>query len=318
MNTSYKHFTIEERECILKLSAKGMGVNAIARKLYRSPSSVSRELHRNKDANTGEYSPSHAQASYKERRMKCVRKLILSDLQLKALITNKLNEYWSPEQIAGRMKLKCGSSPISYVTIYRAIYSGKISILKKCLRRGQRGYTPHLTEKRGRIHGYRKINERPEAADKRTQYGHWEGDTMRGARAKGALATFVDRKSSYLVAQVMPDRKADTLCLAMNKAFKHYPQRLIRSFTVDHGNEFFSYQKIESELNTKVYFADPYSSWQRGLNENTNGLLRQYFPKKYDFLTLTQQDLDKVVDALNNRPRKKLGFLTPYECLPIS
>jgi IS30 family transposase len=247
-----------------------------------------------------------------------VRKPILDNLQLHAIITDRLNHLWSPEQIAGRLKRECGSSPVSYVTIYRAIYSGSINVPKKCLRRARRGYTPHSTEKRGRIHDYRKISERPQEADKRTHNGHWEGDTMRGGRAKGALATFVDRKSSFLVAQVMPDRKADTLCLAMSRAFRNFPCALRQTFTVDHGNEFFSYRKIEDDLNTKVYFADPYSSWQRGLNENTNGLLRQYFPKKFDFLTLTQQELDMVVDALNNRPRKKLGFLSPCECFPTS
>lgn len=316
MNTSYKHFTIEERESLLKMTAKGLGVNATARLLKRSASSVSREINRNKNSTTDEYSPSYAHASYKERRKRCVRKQKLDDLQLNALITEKLNDLWSPEQIAGRMKLEFGSSQVSYVTIYRAIYSGRINVSKKCLRRARRGYTPHSTERRGRIHDYRKINERPEEADKRTQNGHWEGDTMRGSRAKGALATFVDRKSSLLVAQVMPDRKAASLCFAMNTAYANFPSELKRTFTVDHGNEFFSFRKIEDDLKTKVYFADPYSSWQRGLNENTNGLLRQYFPKKYDFLKLTQQELDVVVFALNNRPRKKLGFRTPLECFP--
>lgn len=238
----------------------------------------------------------------------------LSDPALLCLVAANLLEYWSPEEISGRIKLETGVSRVSYSTIYRACKYGLIHVPKVCFRRKRRSPTPHDEEKRGKIHNYRHIQERPQSANEATEIGHWEGDTVRGALGKGAAATFVDRKTGYLVAILMRDRKAETLKKAMIKAYSGYGDNLKRTFTVDHGNEFFSYREIEAGLGTKIYFADPYSSWQRGLNENTNGLLRQYYPKKFDFHSITQADLDKVVSALNRRPRKKLGFRTPEEC----
>jgi len=295
---------------------QGLSVRAMARLLNRSPSSVSRELKRNRDEN-GKYSANAADKAYHERRKACVRRRKLDDPKLKALVLERLLWYWSPEQISGRLKRMKSSKQISFQTIYRAIARGLLDVPKKCLRRAGRGPSPHADEKRGRIHDYKTIHERPKAADDRSEYGHYEGDTVRGALSKGAAATFVDRKSGYLVAIVMPDRKAKTLNKAMEEAFAGFPAELLQSFTMDHGNEFFAYQQIEAALGTKVYFADPYTPGQRGLNENTNGLLRQYYPKKCNFLKVTPQEFQAVVDALNNRPRKRLGFRTPAECFPL-
>ena len=316
MSTSYTHLTTDEREMLLVFCSQDMGVNEMARRLNRSKSSISRELRRNRNED-GSYSAFDAEQKYCERRKRCVRKAKMDDPKRKAFVEEKLREYWSPEQIDGRMKLKQDARRVSYATIYRAIYSGKLEIPKQCLRRKRRKPSPHAEETRGRLHGHKTIHERPKAADTRSQYGHWEGDTVQGARGKGAAATFVDRRSGFLVAALMPDRKAKTLNQAMLQAFARFPSSLKRSFTMDHGNEFFSYAEIEKTLETKVYFADPYSSWQRGLNENTNGLLRQYFPKKCDFLKVTLQEFFAAVDALNNRPRKRLGFRTPNEVFPI-
>ena len=230
----------------------------------------------------------------------------------------ELLDYWSPEQISGRQRATNAKVRISYPTIYRAIRAGKLEVPKKCLRRKGHRPSPHPEETRGRLHGQKTIQQRPKGADTRSQYGHWEGDTVLGGRGQGAAATFVDRRSGYLIAARMPNRKAETLNAYWCKAFETIPLSLRRSFTVDHGNEFFSYEEVERALSTKVYFADPYSPWQRGTNENTNGLLRQYFPKKCDFLSVTDEEFQAVIDSLNNRPRKRLGFRTPAECFPFS
>lgn len=316
MSTSYTHFTTGEREKLLQFKAQGLKQTEIAQKLGRSRSSVSRELKRN-SREDGSYSAFEAEGKYRQRRKRCVRKRRLDNVALKKHVTERLRDYWSPEQIDGRLKLEHSSFHISFSTIYRAVHNGDLDIPKKCLRRGGRKPSPHKDETRGRLHGHKTIHQRPRAADTRSQYGHWEGDTVRGAQGKGAAATFVDRRSGFLVAALMPNRKAKTLTDTMCSAFSAFPPSLLRSFTVDNGNEFFDYQNVEQRLNTGVYFADPYCSWQRGLNENTNGLFRQYFPKKCDFLTVSLQDFQAVVHSLNTRPRKRLGFRSPAECFPL-
>lgn len=315
MSTSYSHFTPSEREKILIFLDRGVSIRAIARMLGRASSSVSRELKRNlsKDAM---YCAHEAELKYRQRRERCVRKRRLDDPKIRELVTEKLLDFWSPEQIDGRLKYEGGEHQISYATIYRGIYNGLLEIPKKCLRRGRRGPSPHEEETRGRIHGYKTIHERPKSAENKSFFGHWEGDTVRGAVGKGVAATFVDRKSGFLVAALMPNRKAKTLNDAMCRAFSGFPASLKRSFTVDHGHEFFGYEEVEKRLETQVYFADPYRPWQRGLNENTNGLFRQYYPKKCDFLRVTAEEFLAVVDSLNNRPRKRFGFRSPRECFP--
>jgi IS30 family transposase len=252
------------------------------------------------------------------RRKRCKRKRRLDDPTLSEWVEAKLLLYWSPEQIAGRLAYEQGSRVISFVTIYRAVHQGNLpGVSNDCLRRKGRKYSPSPNETRGRLHGHKTIRERPVSGRNRSYYGHWEGDTVRGALNKGCLATFVDRRSRYLLAGLMPDRKAATLNATMKACFSGYPKSLLRSFTVDHGNEFFSYRQVQSALQTAVYFADPYSAWQRGSNENTNGLLRQYFPKKFDFHAVTRADVNRVVDLLNHRPRKTLGFRPPAEVFPL-
>lgn len=316
MSTSYTHLTIDEREMLLIFLERGLGVREIARQLGRSASSVSRELARNRGRRR-QYSAHAAQQAYQDRRRRCVRKRKLDDPERRQLVEEKLLLNWSPEQIDGRLKLKKSKLQVSYSTIYRAIHTKKLNVPSKCLRRGGHKPSPHSEETRGRLHGHKTIHQRPKGAENRSHFGHWEGDTVRGARGKGVGATFVDRKSGFLVAALMPDRKAKTLNAAMHEAFQGFPATLLRSFTVDHGNEFFGYAEIEADLGTKVFFADPYASWQRGLNENTNGLLRQYFPKKCDFLKVTPEQFRSVIDEVNDRPRKRLGFRSPREVFPL-
>lgn len=316
MSTSYTHFTTEERESLLRFQAEGLKQIEIARRLKRARSSISRELKRNAGP-SGQYSAFHAEEMYHQRRKKCVRKKLLNDPKRKEAVKEKLEEYWSPEQIAGRLKVTNSPLQVSYSTIYRAIHSGLLKISKKCLRRKGRKISPHDEETRGRLHGHKTIHDRPRAADTRSQFGHWEGDTLQGARGKGAAATFVDRRSGFLVGCLLPDRKAKTLSQAQCAAFAAFPPSLLRSFTVDNGNEFFDYQTVEQRLATKEFFADPGCPGQRGLNENTNGLLRQYFPKKFDFFSISDQTFQAVISSLNQRPRKRLGFRSPAEVFPL-
>ena len=317
MSTSYGHFTASEREKLLVFVDRGLSFREMGRRLGRSASSVSRELKRN-SGRGGRYSPSKAQEKYQERRRSCVRKRIFDNAEVRESVAKELLDFWSPEQISGRQKATKAKMCVSYPTIYRAIREGELEVPKKCLRRKGHRPSPHTEETRGRLHGQKTIQQRPKGADTRSQYGHWEGDTVLGSRGKGAAATFVDRRSGYLIAARMPNRKAETLNAYWCKAFEGIPPSLRRSFTVDHGNEFFSYEEVERTLSTKVYFADPYSPWQRGTNENTNGLLRQYFPKGCDFLTITDEEFQAAIDSLNNRPRKRLGYRTPAECFPFS
>ena len=316
MSTSYTHFTTEERESLLQFQAQGLKQSEIARRLKRSKSSISRDLRRNTKRGK-RYSAFTADEMYRQRRKKCVRKKLLDDPERKTLIAEKLEEYWSPEQIAGRLKLTYSPLYVSYATIYRAIWSGQLKVSKKCLRRKGHKASPHNEETRGRLHGHKTIHDRPRAADTRSQFGHWEGDTMQGARGKGAVATFVDRRSGFLVAQLLPNRKATILTQTLCAAFASFPPSLLRSFTVDNGKEFFDYRNMERQLGTREFFADPGCPGQRGLNENTNGLLRQYFPKKFDFFSISNEEFQAVIKALNDRPRKRLGFRSPAECFPL-
>ena len=288
----------------------------MARCLKRSRSNIGRKLRGNADKD-GRYSAFEAERKYRQRRERCIHKRQLDDPGRKTFMEEKLREYWSPEQIAGRLKVIGSKLQVSYSTIYRAIYAGQLEIAKKCLRGKGRKASPHDEETQGRLHGYKTIHDRPRAANTRSQFGHWEGDTVQEARGKGTLATFVDRRSGFLVARLLPNRKAKVLSQAQCAAFASFPPSLLRSFTVDNGNEFFDYQAVEKILGTKEFFADPGCPGRRGLNENTNGLLRQYFPKKFDFSTISAQDLLAVVAALNNRPHKRLAFRSPDKCFPL-
>ena len=189
------------------------------------------------------------------------------------------------------------------------IVKGNINKLRR------KGKSLKPKETRGKFNIGKSIKNRPKDIRKRESIGHWELDTVVSSRgkSKACLSTFVERKSRYLIAQVMDNRKSTTFNLHCFKAFEHISNKLIKTFTVDRGKEFANYNEIENRLNIDVYFADPYSSWQRGTNENTNGLLREFYPKRFDFSTITQNELDVVVNIINNRPRKCLGYKTPAE-----
>ena len=317
--SSYKHFTMAEREKSMVLLAQNMSLREIARNLGRSASSVSREIRRNKNKD-GSYSSSTAERKYLHRRKNCGRKpMLLKNEEMRQYVEDKLQLCWSPDEIAGRAKLENCSFTLSYNTIYRAIERGDIPKKLRCFLRFKRrkNRKKKKADKRGTIHGAVSFRERPHTAEDRTEPGHFESDTVLGARGTGALGTHVDRMTGYLVAFKIPDRKGNAFIYATADIMKKLPEAMRKTFTVDHGKEFYNHKLLAELTGMNVYFCDPYSPWQRGSNENTNGLLRQFFPKGASLADVTDQRLQIVVDLINNRPRKRFGYRSPVEVLDL-
>lgn len=318
---SYTHLSKAERTVVYFMrERKRCSLRVIAEALGRCVSTISRELRRNLDGR-GEYYPDMACVLYWQRRERLAISPKTGDSRLMGLVVERLEMGWSPEQVAGRFRyIEFKDNPkywISHETIYRYIKAdrqrgGKLyrllrrSGLRKYERKGRGGML-------GRMMNRTSIDERPVEVDEQARFGDWEGDTIQGRNRKGHAATFVERKSLFLVAALMKDAKADTLRIAARTALGGIPTELIHTITVDNGKEFAAYKDIEKDLDTSIYFAHPYSAWERGINENTNGLLRQYIPKKINLLTLAPATFKEAIDKLNNRPRKKLKYRTPNE-----
>lgn len=311
----YTHFTTEERELSRVLRAQGLNFSQIAKELGRNRSSVKREFDRNSNKD-GSYSAHGADKKYHRRRKNCGRKPILEkNEQLRNYVMEKLKLFWSPEQIEGRLKLENSGVSISYATIYRAIGNGTLpKNLSLCLRiKHIKNRKRKADDKRGKIADTVSIHERPETVDKRIDVGHWESDTVLGKRNTGCIGTHVERKSGFLNGFKLEDRKNDAFNKATIALFENMPKVMKKSFTVDNGTEFLSHKELSEKTGMIVYFCDPHCPWQRGTNENTNGLLRQYFPKNTSFADITDERLQEVINLINNRPRKRLGYKTPTE-----
>ena len=314
----YVHFTTEERELSRVYKEQGLNFSQIAKKLGRNKSSVSREFKRNSNKD-GSYSAHTADLRYKQRRKNCGRKPILQTNEaLRCQVIEKLEEYWSPEQIEGRAKLEnYGFHVISNKTIYRAIENGVVpKSMRLYLRlKRVRNRKKKADDKRGMLQDTVSIHDRPKEIDERKEFGHWESDTVLGKRNTGCIGTHVERKTGFLVAFKAPDKKDETFNKETIALFNIMPDVLKKSFTVDNGKEFLSHNELSQKTGMIVYFCDPHSPWQRGCNENANGLLRQYFPKGSSFANITDKRLLEVFTLINNRPRKRLGFKTPAEVL---
>ena len=320
---SYTHFTLEERKYLQKLLGEGLSLRKIAEILERSPSTVSREVRRNrskwkphrKPDNPYWYNHWRAQNLYIQRRRQN-RIALQPDTEEWTFIVTGLEQYWSPETIAGRWKLQFPErKSLCVSTIYRYIQKGifpKITAKTHLRRRGKR-ILPRNSNYNS-IQPDRIIPQWPEEIRKRTRIGDWEGDTVYGGIGKGLLVTQVDRKSRFLRASILDRRDArltkETIC----RMLKGYP---VESISLDNGSEFSEFRALEAELHTQVYFAEPHKPWQRGTNENTNGLLRFFFPKGFDFHSISQEDVDRIVDLINNRPRKCLGWKSPAELFAL-
>lgn len=317
---SYNHITIEERACIKKLIQEGSTARKIAEYLGRAPSTISREIRRNKGGN-GVYHPTTANRKYKSRRIRCHRSVKLNQETIDYL-TIRLELNWSPEQIYERSKMDNDETVPSCSTIYRWIHKDLLPRVEmRRLRRKGRFKRPQET--RGRFNVGTSIRKRPREVYKRTEVGHWEADTVESGRighvrkSSFCLVTLVERKARFTLSMVLPNRKEETVTPAIIKLFSTLPKDMVKTITCDRGKEFSGYREIEAKLNCNVYFADPYCAWQRGTNENTNGLLREYYPKGMDLSEVTQNDLDIKLDLLNSRPRKCIEFKKPKEVLHV-
>ena len=308
---SYTHFTLFDRICLQEMLKSGKKFSEIADLMGRSKSTISRELKRNSNSN-GVYNPYGAESKANIRRKNSVRKpRILKGSRLYNYIVEKLNLFWSPELIATMWNKANPDDTIAFTTIYNAVRKGYFEGIttKNNLRRRNKKYCGKRN-KFNTIHPDHTIHERPQEVNERKVFGHWEGDTVRGPAGKGGLLTLIERKSLKLIAIKVNNFSAQTLHKAMLQAFnKIHP----KSITLDNGSEFAKFRDIEKDLNTIIYFADPHSPWQRGSNENINGVLRFFFPKGQNFLPISQEDIDMAVALINSRPRFCLDLLTPDE-----
>lgn len=317
---SYRHLSIEERERIRVGKEKGWSLHAIAAALGRSPSTVSRELRRNgnRPGNPVSYSAYGAYCRYRRRRKICHRKPLWENYgPFLCALSRGLKKRWSPEAIVGRYRLEHpGEKVPSYQSIYDGIRKGRLpGEYRALLRRKGRARRAYKTPGNGKLRVERDIHQRPQAANARQRLGDWESDSLLGRRG-ACLATHVDRLSRFLVAAWLPRQAAGEYLRRTIAAFEAIPGLPLHTLTVDRGMEFSCYRELEAHFRDRalrVYFADPRAPWQRGTNENTNGLLRSYFPKGCDFSQVTPDRLRAVVDELNHRPRKVLGWLSPAE-----
>ena len=314
----HNKLTEVERDRIAVMKASGKGVREIARTLKRSPSTVSDELKRNGDK--GAYVAIQAQSDYERRKSKAGIRQPLKNKDVYKYVIGKLQEGWSPELIAGRLKRNHPKDPrwwISYETIYQYIYDPKnidegwweYLPRKQKKRKKKNGRTVH----RSRIPDRVSIHLRPGEVNQRAVFGHYEGDTVEGVRSVGdGIHTEVERVSRITFAVKVAKITSEEAIRAQQEIFEELPPVARGSTTLDNGRENHLHMKLRN-LNMKTYFADPYSSWQRGTNEFHNGLIRRYLPKGTDFSTITQEDLDDIVWEINNRPRKVLEYATPLE-----
>ncbi len=320
---NYTHLTIDERACIYRFLKLEMSIRDIAKSLNRNVSTISREIKRNsyyKSVNYSvrDYSPIKAQQKYKIRRIKSHRPLSISP-EVKDYIESKISINWSPDQLLNYNDNKPKEMP-SLSTIYRWINCGYlIDGDKTKLRR--KGKMSGIKETRGKFNIGKTINKRPNNIYKRNTFGHWEADTVvsgkndRELKSKCCFVTLAERKSRLYLCKHIPDRKQETVTNAIIELLSTLPKELVKTITCDRGKEFAGYNRIESELGIDMYFADPYCAWQKGTNENTNGLLREYYPKGMDLSKTNNIELNKKLDLLNNRPRKCIDYKTPNEVI---
>ncbi len=315
--TPYHHFTQNDRIKLSALIRAGLLKKDIAKQLNKDPSSISRELKRNSD-NSGNYHARIAKEKTVFRRYQANQRgrRIENDPWLDKYIIKKLKEYWSPEQIAGRVRKK-HSIIICHETIYQYIYREHRELIGylRCQKgKYRRRHGTKIREKRREECKKRRISERPEIIEKRERIGDWEGDTVLGTRkTKGIFITHVDRRSRYLLMDYVKKKTSELINKSAVARFINLPQDKRKTITYDNGKEFEQYEYIEKKTNITIYFAYPYHSWERGTNENTNGLIRQFFPKKISLENVTKEEVKQVEDIINQRPRKSLNYLTPHE-----
>jgi IS30 family transposase len=300
---NYTHLTREERYQIYALKKAGHTQVEIAQVLARNPSTISRELARNRGGRG--YRPKQAQRLAEQRCAINARQIDDDDWRFAKA---RLKEQWSPEQISGHVA-------ISTETVYQRVYAdkqngGSLWQHLRCQKQRKKRYGK--TDRRGIIPNRKSIDDRPAIVETRKRIGDWEADTIIGKNHKQAIVSIVERKSGFTLIRKVERKTAQAVGAAMTALLKPYRKK-VHTITSDNGREFAGHEAVASTVKADFYFAHPYASWERGTNENTNGLIRQYFPKHRDFTTITQQEIDMAMERLNNRPRKRLGYLTPNQ-----
>lgn len=323
MKNKYYRLSLEEREEISKRIWSGERFTDIAERLGRSVSTISREIAHNCKYNRCYRAVRSNQKAKTVRHRQKQLKLLEKHEQLRNYVQDQLRQKWSPEEIAKRLKVDYPTDMtmrISHESIYSYLYCLPRGELKKellkCLRqeRKMRFNRKAAHAKRSTITDFLSISERPEEVKDRIIPGHWEGDLIMGSKASNsALGTLVERTTRYLILVPLQKHDAYTVRTELAKAVKKFPQHLKKTMTYDRGTEMAQHKLFTTDTKIQVYFADPHSPWQRGTNENTNGLIRQYFPKGIDFNQISKQEIKLVQDQLNDRPRKALGFMKPGE-----
>lgn len=308
----YRQLTSEERYALSTLRKQGCTQAQIARALGRHRSTISREVRRN-SRNDGGYRPSTAHDFARWRRSRSRRNQRFTSADW-AIVMARLEQHWSPEQISGRLK-KDGILQISHETIYRHIWLDKrrggtrFKLLRQAGKKRRKRYGSY--DSRGRLAGKRHISDRPAAVENRTQCGHWEIDTVLGT-GKPCIVTLVERATGYVAIGKLRARTTTELNQATLALLASAPLP-VRTITADNGTEFHAYKDIEAQSGARFFFATPHHSWERGTSENTNGLIRQYLPKRTSMASVSQDRCDIIAERLNTRPRKRLDYLTPEE-----
>lgn len=323
----YKRLSFQERVIIETLLEEGKSKSFIANKLNRSRSTVTREVNKWVQNPDEKYRAAlahwYAEDDYLNKRN---RDKIETFCELKFFVYKGLLKGWSPEQISGRIKLEYPNDPvmtISYEAIYLHIYSHRQARLNKKLiallpyHKSRRRKVNKANKRRIRIIDQVSIDQRPKHIETRKEIGHWEGDLMIGTKQASAIGTLVERKSRFTYIVKLKNRKSATVRSQFTKAFNQLDNKFKKTLTYDNGIEMAQHKILTKQTGIKVYFAHPYSSWERGTNENTNGLIRRYFPKGTNFNEITERQLKDVQYSLNNRPRKVLGFKTPSEIMAM-
>ena len=317
---SYHHLTMEDRNVIYRMRFLGHSKAEIARCLGCHRGTIGRECKRNAMGD-GRYEAQSAQTRANSRRRAHLRRPKTGQPRLMAYVRERLTDRWSPEQIGGRLSVRpppdLEGLSISPTTIYRWIWSDpeRTRQFRPFLRIAHKPRRKPYGKpsRQGQILGKRSIKERPTEANERTELGHWEGDTMVGQGRRGYLVTCADRTSRYLIARKVEACAAAPVAERLQQTIRKLPAEKRRSLTLDNGREFARPIELEKKLDLPIYFAHPYHAWERGTNENTNGLLRQYLPKGTDLSQVPEEQLRSHVRQINHRPRKCLGFLTAFE-----
>lgn len=314
--SNYSHLTVEERDQISVLKAEGLSLRSIASELGRHHTTISRELEKNAPpVRKGRYLSHKAHERSVQKKSQAHQRDRLKNEDIRRYVEHGLSLFWTPEQISWRLSSELKGQTISHEAIYQFIYKERHDLVETLARHHRK------RQKRGHSRKHRKphipnrisIEKRPKFIEKRIQVGHWERDSLVSRASKACLDVKVERKSRYLALDKLERKTAEAVRIVVITRLKPFSSHLRRSLTYDNGSEHAEHEKINKALGTKSYFCHPYSSWERGTNENTNGLIRRFLPKKTDFSKISVKQIKRIEFLLNNRPRKCLNYKTPAE-----